>query len=141
MLFSSVEHAEDSFDQQIASALDALDNLQLEQSVYPSSKNTVNRDRLNTSENVTAVIDTKPGSPFCMDGHNETLVTENSEVFQLSNDYTSCEDLLDFTGNGTQNEKKNNKEKGTHSDEVRIMEKVLGPKVKIKFHSQDEQNI
>lgn len=45
----------------------------------------------------------------------------------------SCDDLLDLAGDRDE-KKSNGKEKGTQSDEVRIMEKVLGPKVKSDYY-------
>ena len=46
-------------------------------------------------------------------------------------DQTLCENLIDLAGDRCEDVKPCTKDKGTHSDEVRIMEKVLGPEVRL----------
>lgn len=118
---SSIEHTDDSFDLRIASELDALDHLQLDSSVavptaLQSTSQTIKCQTSGVRDDQIA-----PVVPVAMmAGLTSTGVACNEAL---------CHNLIDLAADRNETEKPNNKDKGTYSDEVRIMEKVLGPKV------------
>lgn len=119
-LYTFSDAIDDSFDQRIASELDALDNLQIEQSANTTPSCDVFSAKSIPDERANADL---PSDSVSID----SFVPFDSQV--------SCEDLLDLNGDKENERKVVNKDKGTHSDEVRIMEKVLGPKVEFFLSS------
>jgi hypothetical protein len=97
--------------------LDALDDLQLDQ----------------------VLISPKQAESTLKVGNSRVNGDANAKNVSLSADHekdvmvsvaAACENLIDLAVERNDAEKPNSKDKGTHSDEVRIMEKVLGPKVR-----------
>ncbi|KAM7249447.1 hypothetical protein ACFE04_019433 [Oxalis oulophora] len=126
--FNSAEPNDDSFDQRIASQLDALDNLQMDPCAF-SPKTTGRREDCATNDASKSAVDDSKTAVFVA-GNSRVLGESVASESKSAGNRASCEDLLDLAGDRAENEKKSNgKEKGTQSDEVRIMEKVLGPKV------------
>lgn len=134
-LYSSGEQIDDSFDQRIASELDALDNLHLDQStvlpasILPSSTLRMSNDRVGNRENLSSVFHSIADNGVEIDSSITTTTASNEAL---------CENLVDLAVDQSQVEKLSGKDKGTRSDEVRIMEKVLGPKVSYKSNSEIE---
>lgn len=56
---------------------------------------------------------------------------ENDNTTPPLREHVSCEDLLEFACDGPNARRTQGKARGADSDEVRIMGKVLGPKVHI----------
>ncbi|XP_065218469.1 activated Cdc42 kinase-like isoform X1 [Planococcus citri] len=130
------EPVDDSFDQRIASELDALDNLQLEQSSGSTQGCDIFSVKSVTESNGPDVmICSTPKKPTTLTivPTESAISTENFTPFDTP---VSCEDLVDLNeGDKTPviaahaPERKTSVDKGTNSDKVRIMEKVLGPRV------------
>lgn len=116
-----METGDDTFDQRIASQLDALDNLCLDSSAKANIGVHINESAQGKSATVFNINEVSAN------------VGVDKDMPKVSNN-RSCDDLLDLTSDQTETERKIvGKNKGTQSDEVRIMEKVLGPKVCIFY--------
>ncbi len=124
--FSSTESGDDAFDQRIASQLDALDNLPIDQTLgIPFPVYSIRNLPCRTGENISKNLsEDRTMDVFVVNGKIGSASIESKPVDE------SCDDLVDLNVEKPENDKKvGMKDKGPHSDEVRIMEKVLGPKV------------
>ncbi|XP_045605746.1 activated Cdc42 kinase-like isoform X1 [Procambarus clarkii] len=116
-LFTSPSALDDSFESQVASEMDALDDiLEEEQSVspvgplpplFPNPESFTN-----SSDHVTT------------NGFGEGPGGGSGSLYQ-SGDHVSCEDLLDFAMDRPNSRRTQGPARGTQSDEVHIMQKVL----------------
>lgn len=96
-----------------------------------SPKTTGRREDCATNDASKSAVDDSKTAVFVA-GNSRVLGESVASESKSAGNRASCEDLLDLAGDRAENEKKSNgKEKGTQSDEVRIMEKVLGPKVRL----------
>ncbi|KAK3875474.1 hypothetical protein Pcinc_019659 [Petrolisthes cinctipes] len=117
-LFTSPSALDDSFESQVASEMDALDDIQEEElSVsplgplpppFPSSESFPNSSDAHLTTN----------------GFREGAGGGSGSLYQ-SGDHVSCEDLLDFAMDRPNSRRTQGPARGTQSDEVHIMQKVL----------------
>jgi len=63
--------------------------------------------------------------------NKENFIEEPPSKRNIANHHVSCEDLLDFAADKPKPKSKPGNAKGTDSDEVRVMLKILGKEVKI----------
>ncbi|XP_071534269.1 activated Cdc42 kinase-like isoform X2 [Panulirus ornatus] len=117
-LFTSPSALDDSFESQVASEMDALDNIQEEeQSVSP-----------------VGLLPPPFPNPESFTNSSDHQITTNgfgegpgggSGTLYQSGDHVSCEDLLDFAMDRPNSRRTQGPARGTQSDEVHIMQKVL----------------
>lgn len=121
-----LEVTDDAFDKRIASELAALDNLSIDDN-SPCSDNKIDTF---PSTSVATAVTCPVTNQITPASNNNELKNETSIMTMMkSDDHVSCEDLLDFACDGPNAKRTRGKSRGAQSDEVRIMEKVLGPKI------------
>lgn len=108
---------DDSFESQVASEMDALDDIQEEEQnlspvgplppPFPTPESFTNTEPIPTSN-----------------GFGESPGGGNGSLYQ-SGDHVSCEDLLDFAMDRPNSRRTQGPANGTQSDEVHVMQKVL----------------
>lgn len=112
-----------------------MDNLQIDQAsnisciVFPE-KNSVDENGMGiVDDNIIVKTIDDNSHIFVVDSTGENEKVDETNIFKSVDEKVLCNDLLDLA-NDKAEKKINEKDKGTHSDEVRIMEKVLGPKAR-----------
>lgn len=117
-LFTSPSAMDDSFESQVASEMDALDDIQEEdQGVSPVGRMPPpfpNPDSYNNTSD----------PHLTTNGFGEGPGGGSGSLYQ-SGDHVSCEDLLDFAMDRPNSRRTQGPARGTQSDEVHIMQKVL----------------
>ncbi|XP_064083592.1 activated Cdc42 kinase-like isoform X2 [Macrobrachium nipponense] len=117
-LFTSPTAMDDSFESQVASEMDALDDIQEEdQGVSPVGRMPPpfpNPDSYNSTAEPHVTTN----------GFGEGPGSGSGSLYQ-SGDHVSCEDLLDFAMDRPNSRRTQGPARGTQSDEVHIMQKVL----------------
>ncbi|XP_069983106.1 activated Cdc42 kinase-like isoform X3 [Penaeus vannamei] len=117
-LFTSTSALDDSFESQVASEMDALDDIQEEEQslspVGPLPPPFPNSDAFTNSSDPHVTTN----------GFGEGPGGGSGSLYQ-SGDHVSCEDLLDFAMDRPNSRRTQGPARGTQSDEVHIMQKVL----------------
>ncbi|XP_050716113.1 activated Cdc42 kinase-like isoform X2 [Eriocheir sinensis] len=123
-LFTSPSSLNDSFESQVASEMDALDDIQEEElSVSPPGPHPPAYPTSSAPEPHTP----SPDPLLPSNGFRERLGgggSGGSSLYQYG-DHVSCEDLLDFAMDRPNSRRTQGPARGTQSDEVHIMQKVL----------------
>ncbi|XP_059491025.1 activated Cdc42 kinase-like isoform X3 [Neocloeon triangulifer] len=116
---------DDSFDNQIANELAALDNIPEEESSNQPSSPTSSPARPSQPP-------PPPPPPPLAEPEDELDEDEEEDPLLRNGDHVSCEDLLEFACDGPNVRRTQGPTHGPQSDEVRIMCKVLGTEVAAK---------
>ncbi|CAL4065830.1 unnamed protein product, partial [Meganyctiphanes norvegica] len=138
-LFTSpVSALDDSFESQLATQMDALDDIQEEdqQSISPvgpipppfppiPSDHSYDPSFTNSPEDLNHHHHLHHNGDLSDGSHYSTSRGGSSSTLYQSGDHVSCEDLLDFAMDRPNSRRTQGPARGTQSDEVHIMQKVL----------------